>query len=66
MLPIQSMYQSLREQLVAIVVEIEDKENVCKMLERKLLKERQHLASIESVVNDEYDSKAEVISHYNC
>ena len=60
MLPVQSLYQTLREQTVSILVEIEDKEKVCKMLEKKLQSERQKLAAIESRYQEDYTNLIEV------
>ena len=64
MIPAGSFYQNLREQIIAISVEIDDKDNICKKLSKKLVVERQRLASIESRINAEYASIIEVNS--NC
>lgn len=59
---IQTLYQKLREQLVALTVDIEDKDNVCRMLNRRLNSERQHLGKVETDITEEYTNIIEVIT----
>lgn len=53
-------YRSIRDQLVSITVDIEDKARVCDLLERNIEKERQLLASAETSVKEEYERILEV------
>jgi hypothetical protein len=56
----QVSYRSIRDQLVSITVDIEDKSKVCSLLERNIEKERQQLASADASVREEYERILEV------
>lgn len=56
----QASYRSIRDQLAAISVDIEDKAKVCGLLERNIEKERQLLASVEESVKEDYNRIIEV------
>lgn len=51
----QVSYRSIRDQLVSITVDIEDKSKVCNLLERNIEKERQQLAAADASVREEYE-----------
>jgi hypothetical protein len=52
-------YQKLNETLVALSIEIEDKDNVCSMLERKLESQRRELGQVENKINEQYEAELE-------
>lgn len=56
----RATYKSIRDQLISLSVDIEDKTKICALLERKIDHERSQLAKVEGSVNDEYDAILEV------
>jgi hypothetical protein len=57
---IRTTYQNIREQLVSLTVDLEEKENVIKVLTRKNENERDSMARIEEDFNNEYNVLFEV------
>lgn len=60
-----SSYQSIREQLIALQVDLDDKSKICSVLERKIQSERALLGRIENDFNDEYQTalEKEMVEH---
>lgn len=56
----RATYKSIRDQLVSLSVDIEDKSKICTLLEKKIDNERTLLAKVEGSVNAEYDAILEV------
>ncbi len=56
----RATYRSIRDQLISLSVDIEDKTKICALLERKIDHERSLLAKVEGSVNEEYDAILEV------
>ena len=54
---IKASYQQIREQLINLSVDLEDKTNVCKILEQKAKDERHLLGLVES----EYEARYQII-----
>jgi len=52
-------YQSIREQLIALQVDVDDKTKVCEVLEQKVRNERSLLSRIESEITEEYQTTLE-------
>ena len=52
-------YQGIREQLIALQVDVDDKGKVCEVLEQKVRAERSLLGRIEGDVTEEYQSTIE-------
>lgn len=53
-------YKSVRDQLISLSVDIEDKGKICSLLERKIEDERQQLARVEVSMNENYENIIEV------
>ena len=51
----QNSYQGIREQLVSLTVELEDKGKVAVMLESKIKQERELLHQVEPNLNSQYE-----------
>jgi hypothetical protein len=51
----QVSYKSVRDQLVSITVDIEDKSKVCGLLERNIEKERQLLSTVDAAVREDFE-----------
>jgi hypothetical protein len=51
----QVSYKSVRDQLVSITVDIEDKAKVCGLLERNIEKERLLLSTVDAAVREEFE-----------
>ena len=51
----QTSYQGIREQLVSLTVELEDKGKVAVMLESKIKQERELLHQVEPNLNPQYE-----------
>ena len=58
----QTSYQGIRQQLVSLTVELEDKCKVTTMLETKVKQEREMLQLIEHEIKSQYDLKFQQIS----
>ena len=56
----RATYKSIRDQLISLSVDIEDKTKICALLEKKIDHERSLLAKVEGSVNEEYDAILEV------
>jgi len=56
---VKESYQSIREQLVALSVELDDRGKICDALEVKVEEERELLAKVERDVADDYNHKIE-------
>lgn len=56
----RASYKSIRDQLISLSVDIEDKAKICSLLERKIENERSLLGKVEGSINEEYDSILEV------
>jgi hypothetical protein len=52
-------YQSIREQLVALNVDLDDKKKICAHLEDKIQQERARLSQVEADLNTHYDDAME-------
>lgn len=52
---IRTTYQNIREQLVSLTVDLEEKENIIKVLTRKNEHERDSMGRIEEEFNNEYN-----------
>lgn len=61
----QVSYKSIRDQLVSLSVDIEDKVKVCALLRRNIENERQQLGSVEESVKKEFERQLEVYSNIN-
>lgn len=57
---IKASYQQIREQLINLSVDLEDKTNVCKILEQKAKDERHLLGLVESDYEARYQTIIEV------
>ena len=57
----KASYKSIRDQLVSISVDIDDKGKICKILEKKIESERLLLSRVESTLSEEYENKIQVI-----
>lgn len=53
-------YKSIRDQLISLSVDIEDKAKICVLLERKIEDERIQLSNVESLISDNYKNVIEV------
>lgn len=53
-------YQQIREQLINLNVDLEDKSKICKILEQKSKDERNQLGTIESAFEEKYQAIIEV------
>ena len=51
-----SSYQSVREQLISLQVDLDDKKKVCAVLEQKIGVERSKLGRIEADATQEYEA----------
>jgi hypothetical protein len=51
----QVSYKSVRDQLVSITVDLEDKAKVCGLVERNIEKERQLLSTVDAAVREEFE-----------
>jgi len=51
----RASYKSIRDQLISLSVDIEDKAKICALLERKIENERSLLGQVEGSLNDEYE-----------
>lgn len=58
-------YQQIREQLINLSVDLEDKSKVCKILEQKVRGERDQLGLIESRYEEKYQLIIKVIRNYS-
>lgn len=56
----RASYKSIRDQLIALSVDIEDKSKICSLLERKIENERELLGSVDASLNAEYNEILEV------
>ena len=61
----RAQYQKLREVVIELTVEIKDKDITCQLMEKKCNNERKLLGSLESMYNNEYEIKLEVLNHVN-
>jgi hypothetical protein len=61
----KSIAKNIREQLITLSIEIDDKEKLGKILERKIENERQNLNNLELTVKEEFQSKLEVRIYYS-
>lgn len=57
----KASYKSIRDQLISLSVDIEDKARICSLLERKIENERSILAKVEESLSEEHDSILEVV-----
>ncbi len=57
----QTSYQGIREQLVSLTVELEDKSKVAVMLESKVKQERELLSQVDHHINTQYESQLQQI-----
>lgn len=55
----QSNYQSIREQLVSLQVDLDDKQKICQVLDQKVKQERAKLGRVEEETNEEYQQVLE-------
>lgn len=55
----QSNYQSIREQLVSLQVDLDDKQKICEVLDQKVKLERAKLEKVEEETNEEYQQMLE-------
>jgi signal recognition particle GTPase len=53
-------YQQIREQLINLNVDLEDKSKICKILEQKTKDERNQLSTIEAAFEEKYQAIIEV------
>jgi hypothetical protein len=53
-------YQQIREQLINLNVDLEDKSKICKILEQKSKDERDALGTIEAEFEEKYQAIIEV------
>lgn len=58
-------YHSIREQMVSLSVELEDRSRICQVLEEKIKSERSKLSRVESVVEGEFMSKIKSLREEN-
>ncbi len=59
---VQNLYQRLREQVISLTVDVDDKEHVCAILERKVAHERSLLSRVEDDCNEENQIRFEVMN----
>lgn len=57
---VKATYQQIREQLINLSVDLEDKSKVCKILEQKTRDERHLLGLVEAEYENKYQSIIEV------
>ena len=58
-------YQQIREQLINLSVDLEDKSKVCKILEQKVRDERNQLGLIDSRYEEKYQLVIKVIRKFS-